>query len=256
MLKAALRRKELVLGSWLQFGYPLITEMFARKGFDFLAIDMEHGPISLQTMAEQIQLISLAGCAPMVRVGANDPLLIKRAMDAGAAGVIVPMIESAEQAKRAVEAAYYPPKGTRGVGLARAQGFGLDFDSYREKMADETVVIVQIEHKNAVGALESILAVDGVDGFMVGPYDMSASFGKPGDFDNPDFLAAMDRVASFVATHDKPGGLHVVHPGADNLIAKVREGYRFIAYGTDMLFLAHMLDRETPGISGAREAAR
>ena len=124
--KDKLRKKELVIGSWIQLGYPQTTEIIARAGFEFVVVDMEHTSISASELLQTIQIADLAGLTVLVRVGTNDPLLIKRAMDAGADGIIVPMVETREEAERARDAIYYPPKGLRGVGLARAQGFGLE----------------------------------------------------------------------------------------------------------------------------------
>jgi 2-keto-3-deoxy-L-rhamnonate aldolase RhmA len=250
-LKRRLLNKDLVIGSWIQLGYPQTTEILAKAGFHFLVIDMEHTSISASELLGSIQISSLAGVPVLVRVGANDALLIKRAMDAGADGIIVPMVESREDAERARDSIYYPPKGRRGVGLARAQGFGLEFDKYRHRMETETILIVQIEHRRALDAIESILDVDGVDGFLVGPYDMSASFGKPGEFDDPEVAAALSRVAELVKRHRKPSGFHVVQPDPALLAQRIEEGYRFIAYGTDLVFVADAVQRsvsQAPGL--------
>lgn len=249
--KTRIQQKELIVGSWIQLGYPQTTEIIARAGFEFVVVDMEHTSISADQLLSSIQISSLAGVTVLVRVGSHDPMLIKRAMDAGADGIIVPMVETRDQAERARDAIYYPPKGQRGVGLARAQGFGLDFDAYRDRMADDTILIVQIEHRRAVDNLEAILDVDGVDGFFVGPYDMSGSFGKPGNFGDPEVAAALSRVADIVKEHPKPSGMHVVMPDPKLLAQRISEGYRFIAYGTDMVFFAEMVRRsvaEAPGL--------
>ncbi len=248
--KERLVAKELLVGSWIQFGYPQTTEIVAKAGFSFVVIDMEHTSIAANELLSSIQISSLAGVTVLVRVGANDPLLIKRAMDAGAHGIIVPMIETREQAERARDAIYYPPKGMRGVGLARAQGFGLDFDSYRDRMATETILIAQIEHRRAIDELEAILDVDGVDGFLVGPYDMSGSFGKPGQFNDPEVAAALSRVAEVVKSHRKPSGFHVVQPDPALLEQRIGEGYRFIAYGTDMVFFSEAVRRSVLAAPG------
>ena len=249
--KDRILKKELIVGSWIQLGYPQTTEIIARAGFGFVVVDMEHTSISSSELLSTIQISSLAGIPVLVRVGTNDPLLIKRAMDAGADGIIVPMVETRDQAERARDAIYYPPKGLRGVGLARAQDFGLGFDAYRDRMAKETILIVQIEHRRAVDQLEAILDVDGVDGFLVGPYDMSGSFGKPGNFSDPEVAAALTRVADVVKAHPKPSGIHVVMPDPKQLAQRIKEGYRFIAYSTDMVFFAEAVRRsvaEAPGL--------
>jgi 2-dehydro-3-deoxyglucarate aldolase len=198
---------------------------------------MEHTAISSGRMVDLIRVIDLCGITPLVRVAANDPTMIKHAMDAGAHGVIVPMVCSVQDAMRAIAAAYYPPRGTRGVGLYRAQEYGREFEAYRARAEEETVVIVQIEHKDAVECLDDILRVYGVDGFMIGPYDLSGSLGTPGDFTTPAFQACMDKVADAIKRTGAVGGVHVVHPDRGRLKLLISEGYRFLVYGVDEIFL-------------------
>lgn len=237
-LKVRLAANRLTIGSWLSFGFPPAAELMARAGFDFLVVDQEHTAIGVAEMHALIQVVDLAGVVPLVRVPANDGVYIKQALDAGAHGVIVPMVNSAQEAGDAVARAVYPPRGVRGAGLARAQGYGLDFAEYREWANRETVVIVQVEHIEAVHQLPEILAVEGVDGFIVGPYDLSASLGHPGDWGHSDVRAALEEVARVVRANRKPGGFHVVHSDRRELEERIAAGYRFIAYGDDMVFLA------------------
>lgn len=256
MLKTALAGKRLTLGSWLSFADPFVTEMMVRLGgFDWLVVDMEHSATGLGDQARLIQTIDLAGAVPLVRVGANDPFMIKRALDAGAAGVIVPQVNSAEEARAAVAAALYPPQGARGVGLFRAQGYGSDFEGYRQTSAETTIVIVQIEHVRAVADLSEILAVPGVDGFLVGPYDLSASMGKPGAFDDPEVAAVFDGLSKALKTQPKPGGFHVVQPDPEALALRIRQGARFVAYGTDMMLLGDKLATERKALEVLRSKA-
>jgi len=226
-----------------------VAEMMARVGFDWLVVDQEHTAIGQQESYQLIQVISLAGCVPLVRVASNDVTRIKHALDAGAHGVIVPMVNSPAEAAAAVAAAHYPPRGVRGAGLSRAQDYGLGFHRYREWAAEEIVVIVQIEHISAVEALEEILAIPGVDGFIVGPYDLSASLGLAGQWEHPTVRAALDRVEGVMHASRLPGGFHVVHSDRDALRARIDAGYRFIAWGDDMVFLAEKLRDE---VSAAR----
>jgi len=236
-LKERLKQKDITIGSWITLGHPDIAEMMAKAGFDWLAIDMEHSVISLAQAQQLIQIIELCGVAPLVRVGENNPNLIKRVMDAGACGVIVPMVNSREDAKSAVNAVKYPPLGTRGVGLARAQGYGLEFEKYKRWVNKESVVIVQIEHIKAVNNLEEILGVDGVDGFIVGPYDLSGSIGAPGDFKHPKMRKAISRIMQVAKRYNKVAGFHVISPDAQEVKAKIKEGFRFIGFSLDTLFL-------------------
>jgi 2-dehydro-3-deoxyglucarate aldolase len=254
-LRSRILDKELTLGSWLSFGYPYSAEIMAKAGFEWMVIDLEHGAIDMGEARSLIQIIDLAGCTPLVRVAVNEPVRIKQALDAGARGVIVPMVNTPREAEAAVKAAYYPPAGSRGVGLARAQDFGFGFEAYRVEAAAETIVIVQIEHIDAVRNLDAILAVTGVDGFMVGPYDLSGSVGHPGDFNHPAVRDAMKEVGRVAKEASKPAGYHVVHPDRELLKAKIDEGFTLIAYGDDMVFFREKVATEFAGaktVLGAR----
>lgn len=243
-LRDRLLNRELTIGSWLSFGYPAVCEVMAKAGFDWLVVDMEHTPIDMFQAQQLIQIIDLAGCVPLVRVGNNDALLIKRAMDAGAHGIVVPMVNTEADARRAVSAIRYPPAGTRGVGLSRAQGYGQNFEQYKIWAERESILIVQIEHVEAVENMETILAVEGVDGFIVGPYDLSGSLGRPGDFSHPSVAAALDKVQQIMRESDKFGGYHVVHSNHDELLNRISQGYRFVAYGNDMVFFSEKVTAE------------
>ncbi|WP_406671423.1 aldolase/citrate lyase family protein [Methanolobus sp. ZRKC4] len=237
-LKQKLQTNTLTIGSWITLGHPAIAEIMAQSGFDWLTVDMEHSAITLTEAQQLIQVIELSGCVPLVRVGSNDPNLIKRVMDAGSHGVIVPMVNSAKDAEAAVKAVKYPPVGTRGVGLARAQGYGVDFENYKEWVEKESIVIVQIEHIDAVNNIEEILLTEGVDGFIIGPYDLSGSLGMPGDFNEPEVCEALEIVKKAAKKINIISGFHVVPPEPSQLKDKIGEGYRFLAYSLDSLFLA------------------
>jgi 2-keto-3-deoxy-L-rhamnonate aldolase RhmA len=131
-LKEKLKTQTLTIGSWITLSHPAIAEIMAKAGFDWLTVDMEHSAITLHQAQQLVQVIELSGCTPLIRVGENNPNLIKRAMDTGAHGVIVPSVDCREDALKAVRAVKYPPLGTRGVGLARAQGYGMEFEKYKE----------------------------------------------------------------------------------------------------------------------------
>jgi len=243
-LKQKLINRELTIGSWLSFSYPPICEMMAKAGFEWLVVDMEHTAIDVGDAHHLIQIIDLSGCVPLVRVGSNEPLAIKRAMDAGAHGVVVPMINTPQDAQMAVDALYYPPRGTRGVGLARAQKYGIGFDAYRKWAEHETILIVQIEHIDGVNNIDEIISVEGVDGFLVGPYDLSASLGRPGDWQHRSVVDALEKVESVISQGATVGGYHVVHKNDDELRRRIAGGYKFIAYGSDMVFFAEKLQDE------------
>ncbi len=232
-LKQKLRSGEPVIGGWAMIGHPAVGEIMGRAGFDWVAVDLEHTATDIQVAENLIRAIDGAGCPALVRLTNNDENLIKRVMDSGASGLIVPMVESADDARAAVNAMYYPPRGKRGVGLARAQKYGPGFDEYRNWLESEAVCIVQIEHINAVKNARNILGVEGVDGYMLGPYDLSASLGKPGDFDNLEFKAAVEEMHAIGREMGKPGGLHIVEPDAAKLKEAIDKGLTFIAYSID-----------------------
>jgi 2-dehydro-3-deoxyglucarate aldolase len=236
-IKKALREGKPTIGSWITLGHPAVAEILSLSGFDWLVVDLEHSVIGLDEMQALFQAMGGAGTVPLVRMGENNPRLISRVMDAGAYGVIVSMVNSVEEAERAVRAVKYPPMGERGVGLSRAQSYGLSFKDYAGSINDESLVVVQIEHAKAVDALEDILAVEGVDAFFVGPYDLSASMGAAGDFENPKVKAALARVMDVGGRLGVPAGIHVVEPDTGEVFQRLDEGYRFIAFSVDMLFL-------------------
>ena len=242
-LKSKLRNRELTFGSWISFGHPGVAEIMANSGFDWLVIDMEHSAITIREAEEIIRVIDLCGVTPLVRLSANDPVQVKRVMDAGAHGIIVPMVNTKNEAVRAVASVYYPPRGCRGVGLSRAQGYGKSFEDYRAWLSSEALVIVQIEHIQAVENLEAVLTVDGVDAFIVGPYDLSASLGSPGNFKDKRMLDAMNQITDIAEKISMPAGFHVVSPKPGLVKEKIEEGYTFIAYSADFLFLSEMCSK-------------
>ncbi len=254
-LKDHVAHNRLTVGSWVQLGDPALVEMLATGPFDWLAVDLEHTTIGIARAGEIIRIGDLAGCPTLVRLAGIDPGQIKQVLDAGAAGLIAPMVNSADQAAAFVDASRYPPAGSRGVGLGRAQAYGVDFPAYKERIGRELILLCQIEHVDGLDALDDILAVDGVDGFFVGPYDLSASLGHPGEFDHPDVVAALERIATYAADPAVLAGIHVVEPDLDRLGQAIRAGYRFVALASDMLFFAHLLTDLGPGIEAARAQA-
>jgi len=237
MIKQKLEGGSVTVGSWITLAHPAIAEIMAKSGFDWLAIDLEHSVITIREAEELIRIIGLLNVTPLVRLTSNNKDQIKRVMDAGAHGIIVPMVNSAQDAAMAVDSLKYPPLGTRGVGLARAQGYGTSFKEYMDWQAENSIVIVQIEHINAVENLESIFSVPGVNGYIVGPYDLTGSMGIPGEFDHPDFLHVMERIRTISLEMNMPGGIHIIEPDTNQLKQRITEGYKFIAYSLDIRML-------------------
>lgn len=236
-LKKRLKQRQVTVGAWLTMSDPAVAEIMARAGFDWLTVDMEHSALSFDQAQELIRTVDLCGVTPLVRVTKNDPDLIKRFMDIGAHGVIVPHVNTREEAERAVNAVKYPPVGTRGVGLARAQKYSLDLNSYLEWNAAESIVIVQIEHIEAVENLKEIMSVEGIDGLIVGRYDLSGSLGKPGAFDDAEVKDALERIGRIASEEGYLYGEHSVTTDATVVTRKIAEGCCFIGYGVDFLFL-------------------
>tara|TARA_B100000686_G_scaffold341974_1_gene420279 strand:+ start:12473 stop:13234 length:762 start_codon:yes stop_codon:yes gene_type:complete len=236
-LKSKLARSEITIGSWITLGHPSIAEIMANVGFDWLVLDMEHSVLELSEIQTLIQVLDMKKCPAIVRLTSNHPDQIKRVMDAGANGVMVPMIKSASDAEAAVQAVYYPPQGNRGVGLARAQGYGAEFQKYRDWLEKNAVIIAMIEHIDAVNSIDAILSVDGIDAYIIGPYDLSSSMGHIGEFNQPKVISAIEKVLKAGKKLGKPGGIHVVEPNQEELRKRIATGFSFIGYSLDIRIL-------------------
>ncbi|WP_119342991.1 HpcH/HpaI aldolase family protein [Facilibium subflavum] len=236
-LKKKLQQNQLSIGSWLTINHISVVEIMSTAGFEWLAIDLEHAAIDIHSAFELITAIQANGMKALVRVGKNEEVIIKRVLDAGADGVIVPMVNSVECAKKAVSFAKYPPLGTRGVGLSRAQRYGIGFDEYVDWQNNELVIVVQIEHINAVNCIEGIMKVEGVDACIIGPYDLSASMGMPGKYEQLEVREAIDKVLAVAKKMNFPAGFHVIESDPVKLQAKIKDGCTFLAYSLDFMFL-------------------
>lgn len=243
-----MENKKLLLGSWITIGHPSIAEVMASAGFDWLCIDLEHSVTDYYEAQQLIMAVQSKGIKAYVRVGENNTRIIKRILDAGADGIIVPSVNSAEEARKAVSSVKYPPMGTRGVGLARAQGYGFDFENYRDSKTKEIKLIVQIEHIKAIEVLDDILQVDGVDGTFIGPYDLSGSLGKPGQWDEPEVVRALEIYEETTKKYDKLIGFHVVPPDYNLVLEKQNKGYNFIAFSFDVFFMGQMIRNQLDGL--------
>lgn len=235
-IRSALVEGQVSMGSWIQIPHPSIAEILGQAGYDWVAVDMEHGAISPHQLPELFRALELGNTLPLVRLAQSSPKDCKQALDAGAGGVIVPMVSSAQQLIAVRDACRWPPAGTRGVAFSRANLFGKHFDAYREE-AQAPVLVAMIEHGDAVASLDQILAVEGLDAILVGPYDLSASLGCTAQFDDPRFIAAMVRIKDECQRANVPSGIHVVMPDTAVLQGRIDEGYRFIAYSIDSVFL-------------------
>lgn len=236
-LKQKLKKNKLTIGSWITIGHPSVAEIMSSAGFDWLTIDMEHNSIDPAMMQTLIATIQANNVAALVRVAKNEEVAIKHAMDAGADGVIVPMINSGDDAARAVSYVKYPPKGKRGVGLSRAQKYGNGFNEYIEWLSNHSIVIAQIEHINGIDTIDEILTTDGIDGTIVGPYDLSGSLGVPGQIFSSVVNEAINTYEHKCLEHRKPMGFHIIHPNIETLNIYMSKKYSFLALSTDFLVI-------------------
>ncbi|MDR0816084.1 MAG: 2,4-dihydroxyhept-2-ene-1,7-dioic acid aldolase [Desulfovibrio sp.] len=257
-IRALLAADTPTIGTWLQLPSTDVAELMARAGYDWVAVDMEHGSFSRGILPDIFRAIECGGAAPFVRLPQAEKTAVKNALEAGAQGLIFPMIESRAQLDQAVDWATYPGQDNwrklgetaqeyRGVGFCRANVFGKHFDGYMKNRAPEIFLVAQIEHIRAVEQLDAILTHPRLDAIMVGPYDLSGSMGLTGRFDHPDFQTAMTRIHEACKRHKTNMGLHIVQPDPKELARQTAAGVRFISYGIDGVFLWQAAERPQPG---------
>lgn len=242
-----------LIGTWQTLYSPSISEILCDMGFSFITIDLEHTPMDLAHAAHLIQIITLKGKTALVRLGSHDENIIKRVMDMGASGVIVANVKTAREAENVVKAAKYPPFGTRGVGLSRAQKYGEGFSEYLKWNEESGIVIAQIEHIDAIENIEEILAVKGLNGTLIGPYDLSGSMGCPGEFQREDVKAAVDTYLEACKKLNRPPGYHVVSSNHRDLIPFIEKGYKLLPFGFDAKFMIDMCKNALGGINAYLE---
>ena len=232
-LRAAIASRRLLVGTLVSLSHPSIAEIMATVGFDWLFVDAEHGPLGY---GEIQMLLQAAGrCPCLVRIPEVSEAAVKKTLDLGAAGIIAPLVNTAAAAQQIVRWAKYPPLGSRSVGIARAHGYGLRFAEEVARANEETVVVVQIEHVEAVAEIGAILAVAGIDAVLLGPYDLSASLGRPGDIRHPKVGEAIDRVRDACLAAGRPMGIFTTDP--DAVAALHAQGFSLIAVGIDAMIL-------------------
>lgn len=235
--RSRLREPTPLVGTILTLPSPELAEICAQAGFDFLWLDMEHGLLEVKDVQRAVMAAGSTPC--LVRVPVNQEAWIKRALDTGAAGVILPQVNSAAEARDAVRWSRYPPEGARSVGIGRAQGYGAGLSAYVETANRETAVLVQVEHVRALENLDAILAADGLDGVIVGPYDLSASMGMTGQVTRPEVVAAVKQVREACSARGIPVGVFAADAvGAGRALA---DGFRLVAAGMDSLVFSRAM---------------
>ncbi len=227
--------REVLVGTIVSLASPEVAEVLSAAGFDWLFIEAEHGPLDALTIQRILQGAGSTPC--LVRLARSDDIWIKQALDVGAAGIIAPQVNSAEQAAQVVSWAKYAPFGTRGVGVGRAHGYGFKFQEYVSSANDETVVVVQAEHIDAASNMEAIVQVPGVDAVLVGPYDLSASLGRIGEVTHPDVVSAIERVTRVCRAARMPLGIFGM--SVEAVKPYIGRGYTLITVGIDTVLLGN-----------------
>lgn len=247
-----LANDEVALGGWVMSNSVVAAEILAQAGFSWVCIDAEHSQITKETAADMFRAIELHGAEPFVRVAINDEVEIKKFMDMGARGIIVPMVKSNEDVKRAISYIKYSPEGNRSFALPRCTGYGDWSEDYFKQANKETCIAIMIEHIDAISELDKIFSNKEINAVFVGPYDLSGSMGIPGEFENLEFKSAIEYIQQKANEHGITMGYHEVHPTPEKIKQLICEGMRFIACGMDTIFLleksnefAKMADVET-----------
>lgn len=234
-LRSRLKNGEILLGTMATLPCIPSAEILSSIGFDWLFVDAEHGPFSNDSL---LALLSAIGerTPTLVRTGGPDEVAIKQVLDMGATGIIAPQVNSSEQAADVVRFARYSPEGARGVGLGRAQGYGTQFQEYLQRAKSDTTVVVQAEHRDAVECIEKTVQIEGIDAILIGPYDLSASYGKMGQLDAPEVVSAIQHVTNVCLNAKMPLGIFGLRPEA--VAPYIEQGFQLIVAGVDTLLLA------------------
>ena len=222
----------------MQFRDPSVAEIMGASGYDWVALDLEHGHFSRESLPDLFRALELGGTLPLARLSTGDFDECKTVLDAGAAGVVVPMVDSAERLELVRSACRWPDGGTRGVAFSRANLFGRRFEEYQIE-AQAPLLVAMIEHVDAMADLEEIFSVSGLDAVLIGPYDLSASLGRTGQIDHPEVVDLANSVRATAEERGIPCGVHVVDPSVDAVMERLEAGDRFLAHSMDAVFLTN-----------------
>jgi 2-keto-3-deoxy-L-rhamnonate aldolase RhmA len=234
LLKKKLRNREKTFAGWTSFGHPSLTEIIAASGVDFIGIDLEHSTISQEQNQRIIAAAQGLGVLALPRIASHNREMVKRVLDSGADGMIVPLVSSKSQAEEILSWGLYPPAGIRNFGVARAQGYGFDYAEYTKNWNKSFIFIVQIETKEGVENIDDILSVDGIDGAMVGPYDLSGSYGVPGQLDHALVKQACLKINAACKRAGKSCGTQLVNPDNKNTAQAFKDGFNFLVLSSDL----------------------
>jgi 2-dehydro-3-deoxyglucarate aldolase len=229
------------IGSWIQISNSTISEIIGNSGYDWAAVDLEHGQISHESLPDIFRSLELGSTLPIARLAEANTVDCKKVLDAGAVGIIIPKIESSKQFIEMRDAARWPPSGKRGVGFSRANLFGKYFNEYSIE-SQNPFLVAMIESKKGLENIDEILKVKGLDAIFIGPYDLSASLGITGEFNSKIFINSISLIKEKCKNNKIPCGIHVVEPSLKDLDIRINEGYKFIAYSMDTMHLRYGLE--------------
>jgi len=235
MLRLKLQERKPLIGTFLTIPSPETAEILAGAGFDWLFIDMEHTTIDVKDVQRILQAVQNQ-CPCIIRVPSKEEVWMKRVLDTGAEGIIVPHINSVQEATQIIQFCKYPPAGSRSIGISRAQGYGMHFNPYMDNANENIMIIPQIEHIDGVRNIEPIVKVPGIDAVFIGPYDLSGSMGKAGKIKDPDVQKAIENVKTECVKNNLPIGIFCTN--AQTAKQFIDLGYMLIAMGMDSLLLA------------------
>jgi len=235
-IKKKLGNNGSAIGAWISSGSPNLVDLLRKLDFDWFVFDMEHSAITIETVGRMVQVLNGSAITPLVRVGQIDQALLKIVLDTGAQGVVVPLVNTVEEAERAVRFCKYPPQGVRGVAATKASDYGMSLSSYIRSANDETTIIAQIETPQAVENIDEIVAVKGIDVAFVGPSDLTMTMGLMDDRSNPKVTEAMLKVVKACEGAGKAAG--VMATSLDETRLAVQRGFRFISLASEMRFAA------------------
>ena len=242
-IRNKMKRGQPTIGSWMQIPHGSVAEIMGAAGYDWVAVDMEHGSVSVAQLPDLFWSLELGNTLPLVRVAEGAARDCQQALDAGAGGIIVPNIKSADHLIAVRDACRWPPAGKRGVGFSRANLFGGNFRSYTEE-AQAPLLVAMLEDVRALDELDSILAVEGLDAVLLGPYDLSASLHQTAKFNHPHYLRALKTILRKAQTFSIPLGIHVVEPSTTELKKRIRQGFRFLPFSMDSVLLREGLEQK------------
>ncbi len=236
-LKQKLRNRQKVFAAWTSLAHPSISEIFSRMGVDFVGIDVEHSSISQEQSQRIIAACQANDTLCLPRIASHNMEMIKRLLDSGADGLIIPTVSTPQQVEKLISWSKYPPLGSRGYGIARGQGYGFDFDEYVTSWNEVSSLIIQIETIAAVENIDKILKYKEIDGVMVGPYDIAGSLGIPGQLEHPQVVEAGKRVIDACSQYGKSCGTQLSDPNMENVEEQFARGYTFVVLASDIFLL-------------------